>query len=233
MILAGALPLAIHPDPRRVANIGIGSGLTSQLVLLHPNVELLDSVEIEPAIAEAAGIGFRPRVEKLFTDPRSHIHFEDAKTFFAAQKAPYDVIISEPSNPWVSGVASLFSGEFYTQITRYLAKDGLLVQWVQIYETDISVVASIVKALSPHFHDYQIFNTDDSDILIIASVNGAVPPIRTSGLDGGTAAELRQGGNRIPCATRACIGLAARRLSILCSRRFRCPRTPTTFHSST
>jgi predicted membrane-bound spermidine synthase len=198
MILAGALPLAIHPDPRRVANIGIGSGLTSQLVLLNPNVGLLDSVEIEPAIAEAARIGFRPRVEKLFTDPRSHIHFEDAKTFFATQKAPYDIIISEPSNPWVSGVASLFSGEFYSQVTRYLAKDGLLVQWVQIYETDVSVVASIVKAMSPHFHDYQIFNTDDADILIIASVNGAIPPIRTSVLDGGTAAELRRVGIELP-----------------------------------
>jgi spermidine synthase len=198
MMFAAALPLAMHPDPRRVANIGIGSGQTSQLVLLNPKVELLDSVEIEPAIAEAARIGFRHRVDKLFTDPRSRIHFEDAKTFFATQKAPYDVIISEPSNPWVSGVASLFSGEFYSQVTRYLAKDGLLVQWVQIYETDVSIVASIVKAMSPHFHDYQIFNTDDANILIVASVNGTIPPISTSVLDGGTAAELRKVGIEFP-----------------------------------
>ena len=194
MVLAGALPLAIHPDARRIANIGIGSGLTSAVVLQMPGVELLDSVEIEPAIAEAARIGFKGRVDGLFTDKRSFIHFEDAKTFFATRKQPYDVIISEPSNPWVSGVASLFSSEFYNQVKRYLADDGLLVQWVQIYETDMTVVASIVKALSPHFHDYQIFNTDDTDILIVASVNGMVPPIRSSVLDGAPAAELRRVG---------------------------------------
>ncbi|HEU4780070.1 MAG TPA: hypothetical protein VFS58_09325 [Steroidobacteraceae bacterium] len=198
MVMAGALPMAIHPNPRRVANIGIGSGLTSQLVLMTGDVETLDSIEIEPAIAEAASIGFRPRVEKLFTDKRSHIHFEDAKTFFATRKQAYDIIISEPSNPWVSGVASLFSTEFYTQVKRYLAADGLLVQWVQIYETDMTVVASIVKAMSPHFSDYQIFNTDDTDILIVASVNGTVPPIRASVLDGGPAEELRRVGIESP-----------------------------------
>jgi len=198
MVLAGALPMALHPDPQRVANIGIGSGLTSELVLITNPTTILDSIEIEPAIAEAARIGFNPRVVKTFTDPRSQIHFEDAKTFFATRKEPYDLIISEPSNPWVSGVASLFSSEFYTQVKRYLSDDGLLVQWVQIYETDMTVVASIVKALSPHFNDYQIFNTDDTDILIIASPNGMVPPIRNSVLEGAPAAELRKVGIESP-----------------------------------
>jgi spermidine synthase len=202
MVLAGALPMAMHPNPRRIANIGIGSGLTSEVVLTMPDIEVLDSIEIEPAIAEAARIGFKPRVDKLFTDKRSHIHFEDAKTFFATRKQPYDVIISEPSNPWVSGVASLFSGEFYTQVKRYLADDGLLVQWVQIYETDMTVVASIAKALSPHFKDYVIYNTDDTDILIIASENGNIPPIRESVLDGPLANELRRVGVESGSVTR-------------------------------
>ena len=85
------------------------------------------------------------------------------------------MIVSEPSNPWVSGVATLFSDEFYRQITRYLAPDGMLVQWLQIYETDLSIVVSILKALSPHFHDYQIYNVDDSNILVIARRGKAVP----------------------------------------------------------
>jgi len=194
MALAGALPMMLHPAPRRVANIGIGSGLTSHTVLASPKVELLDSVEIEPAVAAAARQGFVPRVSRLFDDPRSHIHFEDAKTFFAATKTPYDVIISEPSNPWVSGVASLFSTEFYGQIKRYIAPGGLLVQWVQIYETDISIVASIMKALAPHFQDYRIYSTDDSDILIIAAVDGPVPPLPESALNSVFAAELREVG---------------------------------------
>ena len=98
---------------------------------------------------EAAESGFGSALKSSLHDPRSHIHFEDAKTSSPTSKAPYDVIISEPSNPWVSGVASLFSDEFYGQVT-HTWQDGLLVQWVQIYETDMTVVASIVKALSPH-----------------------------------------------------------------------------------
>ncbi|HEV7609037.1 MAG TPA: hypothetical protein VGO61_16965 [Steroidobacteraceae bacterium] len=175
MTMLGALPLAMSAHPRMVANIGVGSGLTSHVVLGDPRVQSLDSIEIEPAVVEAAHLGFGPRVFRLFEDPRSHIRFEDAKTFFSAANRKYDIIISEPSNPWVSGVASLFSTQFYAQISRQLADDGLLVQWIQIYETDVTIVASIVKALSPYFADYEIYNSGDSDILIIASLRGSVP----------------------------------------------------------
>lgn len=194
MTMLGALPLVMHAQPKRVANIGVGSGLTSHIVLTSPTVESLDSIEIEPAIVEAARRGFQPRVSKLFNDPRSHIHLEDAKTFFAATKQPYDVIISEPSNPWVSGVASLFSTEFYSQVKHYLRHDGLLVQWVQIYETDMTVVASIVKAMSPHFADYAIYNTDDTDILIVASADKPLPATRGAAISGALADELHKVG---------------------------------------
>ncbi len=194
MTMAAALPLSMHANPERIANIGIGSGLTSHVLLTSPTVKLLDSIEIEPAMAEAARIGFGPRVSKLFTDPRSQVHFEDAKTFFAIARKPYDVIISEPSNPWVSGVASLFSQEFYRHVKRYLAKDGLLVQWVQIYETDITVVASIVKALSAQFPEYAIYNTDDANLLIVASPAGKIPPVRADIFDGPVGDELRKVG---------------------------------------
>jgi spermidine synthase len=169
MTLAAALPLALHPAAKRVANIGIGSGLTSHVVLTDPGVAVLDSIEIEAAMAQAARRGFGKRVGNLYNDPRSRIHIEDAKTFFVTAGEPYDIIISEPSNPWISGVATLFSDEFYRHVRRFLRDDGLLVQWVQIYETDITVVGSIMKALSPHFADYRIYNTDDANMLIVAS----------------------------------------------------------------
>jgi spermidine synthase len=169
MILAGALPLSLHPAPRRIANIGIGSGLTSAVMLASASVTEVTSIEIEPFMVAAAELAFRPRVDKVFDDPRSRIVIEDAKTFFASRPERFDVIVSEPSNPWISGVATLFSSEFYEQITRYLEADGLLVQWLQIYETDLDVVVSILKALSPHFADYQVFNVDDANILVVAS----------------------------------------------------------------
>jgi len=177
MTMAAALPLALHPSPGRVANIGIGSGLTSHVLLSSPEVQQLDSIEIEPVMVQGAKLGFGARVGRLFNDPRSHIHYEDAKTFFSTIKRPYDVIVSEPSNPWVSGVATLFSDEFYGHVVRYMQPDGLLVQWIQAYETDITIIASILKALSPHFQDYAVYAANDSDIIIVARPVGNLPPL--------------------------------------------------------
>ena len=169
MVFAAALPLSLHADVRRVANIGFGSGLTTHTLLTSGEIKQLDSIEIEPLIVEAAHRGFGPKIHNVFEDPRSHIVFEDAKTFFATTREPYDLIVSEPSNPWVSGVATLFSEEFYGRIVHHLKPDGYLVQWVQLYETDVTILASIIKALSPHFGAYAIYLADDTDVLIIAT----------------------------------------------------------------
>jgi spermidine synthase len=175
MILLAAIPLSLHPGAMRVANIGFGSGLTSHLLLASPHLERLDTVEIEPMMVEAAHQGFGPRIHNVFEDRRSHIVYEDARTFFAASREPYDLIVSEPSNPWVSGVATLFSDEFYAGIVRHLRPDGYFTQWLQIYETDMDIVGSIMKALSHHFASYQIYDVQNGDILIVAT-RSAVPP---------------------------------------------------------
>jgi spermidine synthase len=169
MVLAAAIPLSMHTHPARVANIGFGSGLTTHTLLTSGLVKRLDSIEIEPLMVAAARKGFGSRIGNVFEDPRSHIVYDDAKTFFASAREPYDLIISEPSNPWVSGVSTLFSDEFYGRITHYLTPDGYFVQWMQVYETNIDMVASIIKALAPHFGAYALYNTDDSDILIVAT----------------------------------------------------------------
>jgi spermidine synthase len=176
MLLLAAIPLSLHPSAARVANIGFGSGLTSHALLGSPALERLDTIELEPRMVEAARQGFYPRTHEVFEDPRSHIIYEDAKTYFAATRASYDLIISEPSNPWVSGVSSLFSDEFYGRVVQYLRPDGCFAQWLQIYETDIGIVASIMKALSRHFGAYQIYNLNDSDILIVATRSATFPP---------------------------------------------------------
>jgi predicted membrane-bound spermidine synthase len=175
MVLVAAIPMSLHPSAARVANIGFGAGLTSHTLLASPQLRQLDTVEIEPAMVEGARLGFSARTHNVFEDPRSHIVYEDAKTFFATSREPYDLIVSEPSNPWVSGVASLFSDEFYGRMVGYLRPDGYFVQWVQIYETDIDVVASIIKALSRHFGAYAIYNLNDVDILIVATRAAALP----------------------------------------------------------
>ena len=173
MVMAAVLPLSLRPDAKTVANIGLGSGMTTHNLLGADRLERVDTVEIEQAMVEGAR-GFGPFVERAFTDPRSRIHIEDAKTYFSSHNARYDIIISEPSNPWVSGVASLYSEEFYRYIKNHLNERGLLVQWLQLYEFNPTLASSVFQALAPHFSDYVVFNTDDSNILIIASNGGSL-----------------------------------------------------------
>jgi spermidine synthase len=173
-IMLGAVPLVFHPHAKTAAVIGWGSGMTTHILLTTPQLDRVDSVEIEPTIVKAALL-FRPRVELAYADPRSHIYLEDAKTFFSTYKKKYDIIVSEPSNPWVSGVAGLFSKEFYRRIKDHLNKDGLLVQWLHLYEIDMPLVASIFEALSSQFSDYEVYVTNNVDILIIARPVGAMP----------------------------------------------------------
>jgi spermidine synthase len=191
-IMLGAMPLVFHPHAKTAAVIGWGSGMTTHVLLTTPQLDRVDSVEIEPTMVKAAML-FRPRVELAYSDPRSHIHIEDAKTFFSTYNRKYDIIVSEPSNPWVSGVAGLFSKEFYRRIKDHLNKDGLLVQWLHLYEIDMPLVASVFEALSSQFADYAVYVTNKLDILIIARPVGTIPEPDPGVLrEGGISSELRR-----------------------------------------
>ncbi len=192
MVLSAALPLAIKPEARRAAIVGIGTGLTTHTMLGSPTLERVDTIEIEPAMAEAAR-AFALRNASAFADPRSRIVFDDAKTYFSTHNQRYDIIVSEPSNPWVSGVSSLFTTEFYRHVRRYLNPGGVLVQWFQLYEIDISLVASVIKALADNFPDYAIYAATDSDLLIVAGDAATLArPLADVFQLPGVAAELRK-----------------------------------------
>jgi spermidine synthase len=171
MILAAILPMVYHPDATSGANIGFGSGLSTHTALGNPKLTSLDTIEIEPSIVEAAHV-FGDRVKRAYSDPRSNIIIDDAKTYFAGNKKKYDFIISEPSNPWVNGIASLFSEEFYKFLPRHLNEEGILVQWIQLYEIDFELIASILKALGAHFDDYDVYFSNGSDLIIVAKHKG-------------------------------------------------------------
>jgi spermidine synthase len=167
MVLTAALPLALKPGTKSAAVIGIGTGLTTHTLLQSLDIESVETVEIESAMAEASR-GFMPRNSGAFADPRGTILIDDAKSFFSTRNRRYDLIISEPSNPWVSGVSSLFTREFYRRIRKHLSPGGLLVQWIQLYEMDASLVATVLGALGAEFPHYAVFAASDYDLLIMA-----------------------------------------------------------------
>lgn len=168
MIMAASLPLATHPAPKNVGIIGWGSGLTTHTILGSDQLSRVDNVEIEPAMHEGARL-FGERVNRAYTDPRSRLIIEDARTYFATGGKKYDIIISEPSNPWVSGVASLFTDEFYQFLGNHLEQKGLLAQWIQSYELSDELLAKMVSALQKTFPYVEVYLTNDFDLIFLAS----------------------------------------------------------------
>lgn len=176
MVLLGALPLALGHGFERVGVIGFGSGLTTHTLLGDARVGRVDTVEIEPAMVEGARL-FGGRVARAYDDPRSHIVIDDAKAHFAGSGQRYDLIVSEPSNPWVGGTASLFSDEFYAFVPRQLNEDGVFVQWLQLYEITPELVASVLDGLLAHFSDARAYLANEVDLIIVATPNGRLPEL--------------------------------------------------------
>lgn len=168
MAMAAALPLALHPQPDEVANIGWGSGMTTHMLMGSGLPRRVDSIEIEKAMIDGAA-NFGTRVGRAYRDPRSKIHIDDARTYFSTGRRRYDVIISEPSNPWVSGVSSLFTKEFYGFLRGHLKEGGILVQWMHLYEFEDRLLATMLAALLSEFPHVQAYSTNGADMLFVAS----------------------------------------------------------------
>jgi predicted membrane-bound spermidine synthase len=173
-VLLALTTLAHVPEARNAAVVGFGSGVSSHFLLGSTHLDRLTTIEIEPAMVEASR-AFLPANRRAYEDPRSLVVIEDAKSFFAAAPEPFDLILSEPSNPWVSGVSSLFGGEFYAVVKQRLADDGIFGQWLQLYEIDDSLVLTVLAAVHEHFGDYQIYVVGNRDILIVAGKGARLP----------------------------------------------------------
>jgi hypothetical protein len=171
--LVGLLPLAVRPEARMAALIGFGSGVTCHTILASEALEHLDTVEIEPEMVRGAS-HFLAVNHRAYDDPRSHLSYDDAKAFFASAGRTYDVIVSEPTNPWVSGVASLFTVEFYREVKRYLAPQGVFAQWLQGYELSNELLLSVFAALDDEFADYLVIRIGSRDWVVLAVAQGEV-----------------------------------------------------------
>lgn len=163
------MPMAVKDKPYDAAMVGFGSGMGAHYLLADPLLKDFDCVEIEQEMMDLAK-GFYPWNSRGYDDPRIHIYIDDAQTFFLTNRRKYDLMISVPSNPWVSGVASLFSHEFYTKMRRYIKPGGLWVQWIQTYEFNDQLFLNILKALDVAFPYVSLYKApEEPDIIIIAS----------------------------------------------------------------
>ena len=171
-LLLAHIPLLFHKKPQNILNIGIGSGMTSGAVLRYP-IKRLDVVEISPEVYEASKIFYKQN-NSYFTNPKTNVYIEDAKTFLQLTPRKYDIIISEPSNPWISGVGRLFTKEFFSDIKKKLNPKGILMQWFHRYEMSDKSSLVMLRTLRSEFK-YIYMWLIRSDVLMLASNSPIIP----------------------------------------------------------
>ncbi len=165
--LSGAIPVAIARDPGRVVVVGLASGVTVGAALEDPRVRELVVLELEPSVVPAShffdAVNGRP-----LEDPRTRLVLDDARAWLARQPGPFDVVISEPSNPWISGVSNLFTREYWALAHDRLADGGVFAQWVQLYGMGPDEVRGLLRTFASVFGEVWVFETiEGTDLLLI------------------------------------------------------------------
>ena len=171
--LLAHVPLLLHPQPRQVAIIGLGSGVTLGAALRHP-VERVDMLEISPEVVEASVL-FAADNDNALADPRTNLILGDGRSHMLLTDRRYDVIVSEPSNPWMAGVASLFTQEFFQAARSRLAPGGLICQWAHTYDISEADIRSIIATFASVFPAGTMWLVGSGDLLLVGGVDAVEP----------------------------------------------------------
>lgn len=166
-VMGGLIGAFLHPAVKRVMVIGLGTGSTAGWLAALPEVEQVDVIEIEPAMSEVARV-CAPVNHRVLDNPKVRLIVGDAREVLLTSRAEYDLIFSEPSNPYRAGIASLFTHEFYQAAEQRLRPGGMLVQWAQTYEIDVQSLRTIFATLSRTFRSVEAWRGDVNDMLLIS-----------------------------------------------------------------
>jgi spermidine synthase len=167
-VMGGLLPALLHGDVKRALVVGLGTGSTAGWLGTLPSVERVDVVELEPAILRVAR-DCAPANQAALDNPKVKVTLGDAREVLRTTRERYDVIFSEPSNPYRAGISSLYTEEFYRAAATRLNETGLFVQWIQAYEIDPMVVATAATTLRQVFPSVSLWEPMRGDLLLVAS----------------------------------------------------------------
>lgn len=170
-VMLGQLGVLTAPRLGNALIVGFATGVTAGSVL-QSSISSVACVEIEPA-AIASSRYFEHVNNRPLSDPRLHLIVDDARTYLRVNPAAYDLIISEPSHPWVPGVANLFTREFFTLGRERLRDDGVFVQWLQTYQLSTESLRSVLATFHEVFPHVAVFRVQGSakgkDLILLGS----------------------------------------------------------------
>ena len=170
----------LHPGPKETLVIGLGTGASAGWLADIDTVEHVDVMELEPAMLEVAR-RCSPANKNVLDNPKVNMIIGDARESLMTSDKKYDIIFSEPSNPYRAGIASLYTKEYYQAVEKSLQPDGYFSQWVQAYDVDSETLYVIAATLATVFQDVEIWQSSISDLIFVASKSKkehSVPALR-------------------------------------------------------
>jgi spermidine synthase len=167
-IMSGLIGAALHPHPAKSLVVGLGTGSTAGWLAAVPTMERVDAVELEPVVLKVAE-KCAPVNHNALQNPKLHVTIGDAREFLLTTREKYDIVVSEPSNPYRAGVAGLFTREYYQSVDRCLNPGGMFFQWVQAYDIDDRTIQIFYRTLGSVFENIESWQTAGGDLLLLAS----------------------------------------------------------------
>jgi spermidine synthase len=167
-VMLGMVPATLHPKPTKAMVVGLGTGESAGWLAAIPSMQRVDVVELEPVVLDVARLS-APLNAGALANPKLHVTIGDAREALLTSRETYDIIASEPSNPYRAGIASLLTEEFYEAARERLAPNGMLAQWVQTYSVHSETMATIYATLTKVFPHVQTWWTATGDVVLVAS----------------------------------------------------------------
>lgn len=172
-VLLGQIPMLFHPDPKKVLVIGLASGISVASAATHP-AESIRVLEVEPAMVGACRV-FDTYNRHVLDDPRVRVVFNDARNDVLLRPDAYDVVISEPSNPWMTVASNLFTREFFAAARRRVRPGGIFCQWFQVYSLTPEDLRSLLATFRTAFPNMLVFGVGDASDLIVLGSDRPIP----------------------------------------------------------
>jgi spermidine synthase len=167
-VMSGMLGAILHRSPKTALVIGLGTGSSAGWLGAVPELEKIDVVELEPSVMRVAK-DCAVVNRDVMDNPKVHVVVGDAREVLLTSRERYDLVFSEPSNPYRAGIASLFTREYYREVKTRLDKRGLFLQWVQAYDVDSRTVRMIYATLASVFPSVETWELGANDLLLVAS----------------------------------------------------------------
>jgi spermidine synthase len=176
--MLGHLSALVHGKPESVLVVACGAGVTAGSFVPHPETRRIVICDIEPLVPRVVAPMFARENFNVIADPRTQVVSDDGRHFIRTTHETFDVITSDPIDPWVKGCAALNTVEYYKMCRDHLRPGGVMSLWVPLYESDRETVRTLMASFFEVFPNATLWSNDNQGQGYDTVLLGQVEPTR-------------------------------------------------------